>query len=618
MKPDLKKLQDALDADPDHWEARRKLAEIFFDEDDFESAAALIEEAPSLPEDEEEFYEAARLAAPARPDHAQLILTTLLQLNPGSIAAHTLQAEIHEAQGRTEAAARHREVAGALSGKSPEKGERPVEARDAQDTEDAESDTGDKDDEKDKDEDSDEADEEEEEVDELLGTRLTSAPAPAIAALERDPLYDPLEEEEGVLTAAMLSELNQEESRIMKREASRAKVSSLFISLAAHAAILLVLGIIIIAVPRQAPPVIVAVAERAQPAIPDPKKEKTRPTYSANTQPSSKVVPVLTSVNFSSLAVPVMEEVPVDVLAPGLSMEDGPGMTISFSGAGDGWVASLPASLQSRCSLVERMSRLKVGGGSKRCETAVEKALGWLSETQNSDGSWGKKYPVAMTGLSLLTFLGRCETPDSPVYAETVINASTYLMDKALQNGGKMMSPGGKLAYEHGIATYALCELFTLSRRGKHQIPELRGVIDKAVPIIISGQNPNGSWLYAYEKGRSDTSVSGWQIQALKAAKNTGIEMPGLDESFEKSMSFLLSMQGPKGGFGYTEARREDRPSLSGVGVLGLQFGDRGGTDEVKKGLEYILGSHKSMSYRNINFYDWYYSTQACFQEGGE
>ncbi len=443
---------------------------------------------------------------------------------------------------------------------------------------------------------------------------IGTAPAPALRAA---PLAeDPLEGNPGLLTTNDLTDLEAYEKRLARAAARKDRVSAILVSLVVHGVNILILGLVIISEPRPAPPQIIAVAERASVEDPEIKVEKIRPSVTPNANPSSKVIPVLAAVNFSSIAVPTVDQPPPDLLMPGLSLDEGLGMAISFSGVGDGWDASLPAAVQSRCSLVERMSRLKVGGGSKRCETAVERALTWLSETQNPDGSWGRSFPVAMTGLSLLSFLGRCETPDSPVFAETVVNAATYLMEVALKNDGTMQSQGGKIEYEHAICAYALCELFTLSRRGKRQVPELKNIIEKAIPIIIAGQNPNGSWNYRYAQGRSDTSVTGWQIQALKAAMNTEIDIPNLEASFEKSMGYLLSIQQKKGGFGYSEERPEDRPSLSGVGVLGLQFGGRGDSPEVERGLDYILDSHQSMSYSNINFYGWYYATQACFQEG--
>ena len=48
------------------------------------------------------------------------------------------------------------------------------------------------------------------------------------------------------------------------------------------------------------------------------------------------------------------------------------------------------------------------------------------------------------------------------------------------------------------------------------------------------------------------------------------------------------------------------------------EFGGRGDGDEVKKGLDFILTTRKSLSYGSINFYEWYYSTQACFQASGK
>ena len=73
--------------------------------------------------------------------------------------------------------------------------------------------------------------------------------------------------------------------------------------------------------------------------------------------------------------------------------------------------------------------------------------------------------------------------------------------------------------YSHPIRTYALCEAYTMTK-----IPKLKEYAKRAAEVIIKGQNESGGWAYGYGKdfAHTDLSVTGWNIQALKAAALTG------------------------------------------------------------------------------------------------
>ncbi len=101
---------------------------------------------------------------------------------------------------------------------------------------------------------------------------------------------------------------------------------------------------------------------------------------------------------------------------------------------------TIPGVIAKRCTLADRLARLKRGGGNEACENAVIKSLDWFKETQAENGSWEPKhnYCVGMTGLALLAFLGHCETAQSENYGETVYNAIIYLIGQSLEHNGKL------------------------------------------------------------------------------------------------------------------------------------------------------------------------------------
>lgn len=254
-------------------------------------------------------------------------------------------------------------------------------------------------------------------------------------------------------------------------------------------------------------------------------------------------------------------------------------------------------------------------------ELAVLRGLEWLRLNQNADGTWGEKNQAGMTGLALLCFLGHGETNTSEQYGLTVNKAVQWIIDRGTASQGRMSMEGGFTqngVYEHGILTYAFGEYYTMTK--DERCTEL---LKQAINHIIQGQGPGGGWAYGFSKSENDLSVGGWQIQALKAAHLSQLNIPGVDEALDKAMTYLQSVKGPQGGYGYRGP--EDRYSLSGVGVLCRLFwkGDRA---DLRAGMQWILtkasekDKAKPLQYKGAesDIYAWYYHTQAALMFGGE
>jgi hypothetical protein len=308
-------------------------------------------------------------------------------------------------------------------------------------------------------------------------------------------------------------------------------------------------------------------------------------------------------------------------------------------GASAGFI-SLPPSMKMRCSPQERLEKLRQNGGNAECERAVSQSLEWLKTQQNPDGSWGRGFKAAYTGLALLCYLGRCETPDSPFYGDNVLKGIMYLIELSKKNPDGAITENlkdGAGAYEHGIATYALGEMYTLARLGSKELPGMRDAFEKGVALIIKCQNKadakaaEGSWDYytknmAEEKGptstREDLSVAGWQYQALKAAKFSGLKIPGLHSAIDKTCDYIERKQTKDGGFGNQDRDAAyNQWSLTGTGALGLQTLGRGRTTSINKGIKFLrqfLTAEPLDWNKNCNLYCWYYYTQAFFQAGGD
>ena len=253
-----------------------------------------------------------------------------------------------------------------------------------------------------------------------------------------------------------------------------------------------------------------------------------------------------------------------------------------------------------------------------KTELAVVKGLVWLQQNQNADGSWGDSFKGAMTGLGLLCFLGHGETPESEKFGLTVNKAVQWILDNGTKSEGRLhmanaFSQSG--VYEHGICAYALGEYYTMT-----QDERVKDLFMQAVRYIVEGQGPGGGWMYAYDKTADDLSVSGWQIQALKAAHLSKLPISGVDQALDKAIAYIERVKGPKGGYGYRGPA--DKYSLTGVGILCELFwkGERG---ILRKGMEWVLDEtekNEPVKYKGekADLYAWYYHTQACLMFGGQ
>jgi hypothetical protein len=282
---------------------------------------------------------------------------------------------------------------------------------------------------------------------------------------------------------------------------------------------------------------------------------------------------------------------------------------------------SLPKTMQQRCDPQKRVARLRSGGGKDITEAAIIRGLNWLKANQDPEGSWGGKdmddqgnpkssNKDAMTGMALLAFLGHCELQDSPDYGPTVQKAIKYITSTPPD---KPVGGGNTGSYSHPIRTYALCEAYTMTK-----IKRLEEYAKRAAIHVIKGQNENGGWAYAYGKGvaaHTDLSVTGWNIQALKAAALTGISIDGLDEAMDKATEYVKKCQDASGKFAY-KIGSGGKPSLTGAGVLCLQIWKNAKSEEAKKGLEWIV-ANQATEWKSVNVYEWYYHAQACFQATG-
>jgi len=245
--------------------------------------------------------------------------------------------------------------------------------------------------------------------------------------------------------------------------------------------------------------------------------------------------------------------------------------TPAGTAAGDAIAAAF-----ARRSGADRGAAVRDRGGSAASEAAVERGLAWLARHQAADGSWRfdlsgcqcdggcrdagtVSSTTAATGIALLPFLGAGHTQAAGAYRETVTRGLYYLMSRV-----QPTPRGGDLAegtmYGQGVATLALAEALGMTKDEMLVRP-----VRDAVRFIVTAQDAyGGGWRYLPGQA-GDTTVTAWQLTALKSAALAGLEVPS--PTFDGVCRFLDRVE-TQGGAAYGYQSPQARSCTSAIGLL--------------------------------------------------
>jgi hypothetical protein len=293
----------------------------------------------------------------------------------------------------------------------------------------------------------------------------------------------------------------------------------------------------------------------------------------------------------------------------------------------------------------------KTMGGSEETEHAVEMGLDFLARHQSPDGSWrlhdfGNGKPgyadagqasveadTAGTGLALLAFLGAGYTHHDAKYGDVIERGLTFLLKNQKPDGDLYVPPrrnpegSNTWFYSHGIASIALCEALGMTRDDDL----LRKPAQRALDFIVRSQDPQyGGWRYRPGFG-SDTSVSGWQLMALKSGERVGLSVPPATYAgVEKWLNFAQGPSGDPTRYAYrpqttepemADYRRTNRVMTAEALLMRQYLGWTRGNKNLTGGADYLLTELPSLGTPqrpDRNSYYWYYATQVMFHMKGD
>lgn len=252
-------------------------------------------------------------------------------------------------------------------------------------------------------------------------------------------------------------------------------------------------------------------------------------------------------------------------------------------------------------------------------EAAIEKAVAWLAKTQARDGSWsaagGESYQCAMTGLAGLALLAQGSTPGRGKYGDNVTRAVRFLL-KCQDKTGLISLPGdGRSMYGHGFGMTFLAECYGMEPGGE-DAPRIKACLEKAVQLIGRAQSSLGGWYYSPNSGTDEGSVTITQVQALRACRNVGIDVPA--KVLERAIDYMKKSQQPDGGIAYRAGMTGSRPALSAAGAELFLMAGMYEAKETKRALDYVRKNISSQSTAGQHdSYTTFYAAQALHQMGG-
>jgi squalene cyclase len=258
-----------------------------------------------------------------------------------------------------------------------------------------------------------------------------------------------------------------------------------------------------------------------------------------------------------------------------------------------------------------------------KLEDAVEKALAWLAKSQSKDGSWGAEgtpqgeYQMAMTSLAGLALVSAGHQPERGKYGRNISRAIEFVLKHVSNDGFITSGNDGRPMYGHGFAMTFLAEVYG-SAANSDVDARIKAALIKAVRKTQQAQSNQGGWYYSPNSGADEGSVTITQVQALRAARNAGIDVP--EKTMKSAIQYLHNCQNADGGIRYSVAGgQQSTVALTAAGAEVFLMAGEYKAKDAERAVEYLkknLNPRETMGYHD--FYTNFYGAQAMFQIGGD
>jgi len=267
-------------------------------------------------------------------------------------------------------------------------------------------------------------------------------------------------------------------------------------------------------------------------------------------------------------------------------------------------------------------------GGTPQSEEAVDHALRFLARQQEPDGRWtqvseeslpGKRaynsHDMAITGLALLTFLARDNSPfEAGPYRQTIRRGLNYLLtnqsaDGDLRGPPEFRGPASQQAnlYDHAIAMLAISECALLTGDAR-----LTASSRAAARFIVNAQDSDGGgWRYAPGQ-TGDTSVFGWEIMALHTAELLGFQIPS--ETRRLSHHYIdTACTGPRNVLASYQPGVDPTQTMTSEMIFArILLGEHLSDADVQDATEFL--SRYAPDAAHPDLYCWYYASLCMLQ----
>jgi hypothetical protein len=283
---------------------------------------------------------------------------------------------------------------------------------------------------------------------------------------------------------------------------------------------------------------------------------------------------------------------------------------------------------------------------SQGLQAVVNGGLAWLASHQSSQGFWHAEryweesgfetidglgrgeYTIGVTSLALLAFLDAGHTYRKGEYRKTLKDGFAYLKSVQDEEGCFGSRDSRHFIYNHAIATLAMVRHY-----GATKVVAYKRSAQNGIEFLLACRNPGSAWRYGVRPKDNDTSVTGWTIAALAAAKDARIDVDPL--AFTEPREWIDKVTNPETGHvGYE--KRDSGPARSGemlgrfparlsaaTTAEGIAIRLACGVDPsqsalLKKGLKHMMALRPSKADNAIDLYYWFWGTQVACTLGGD